>query len=293
MYVLENEDYTEHVWVYDCKERLYWFCYFALPCNDSVVRLRYLGNATTIDDDSQKERGFLQYLAGDLRRDLRARFPKFLSTCDLDSYSQFHFTAIAAQYIWRYSPATAQWMSSKMGSLRSAHGARYAAVQWRLTDKGSEYGPVTESLLLNTSYVAASVYAEMSARGLSVLFVATDDCVAYHRLKHKLRSVHRSSLRLFSTCSVLRNKGLAVRLGGYEPTLDLLLDVELMRNAELLVGSVYSNIVRMTYRLRYPNLSFVNLADEWCVLAKDHMTDSGNCFYIDGEAVEGQSYKYC
>lgn len=290
VFVLENEDSAEEVWVHDCRERLHWFCYFAAPCNDSVVRRRDLLGKTVSRYDSHVARsGFRQFISGD-QKALKATFPEIFRTC-LGGASPLGVTAIAAQFLWRYSPAVAEWMSTKVSLLRNAYGGRYAALQWRLTDKAFEYGPTTARLIRNTSYVAATVYEAMSTRNLSVLFVATDDCAAFRRLGQLLRSRYASSLRIFSTCSA-RHEGLVAR-GGFENARDALLDVELLRQGEVLIGSVYSNMIRMVYRLRYPRLRYVNLADEYCVLDKSLMTDAGVCWGRERDEPEERGSRGC
>jgi len=85
------------------------------------------------------------------------------------------------------------------------------------------------------------------------VYIAVDDCRLINIYK-KILIASDSKAMVHSSCtSDVVLSGNPRSDGGYNDTMKLISDIEMLRRGKVLLGLVESNLVRMIYRLRYPD----------------------------------------
>lgn len=137
--------------------------------------------------------------------------------------------------------------------LYGLHRYSYLAVQIRTTDKRLEVDQDTWDFITNTSRVVDTMVRYMTEYNTSDVYIAADNCQLINIYQIALLA-WSSKVMVHSSCTndvVVSGNPRAD--GGYNDTLKLISDIDMLQHGKVFLGLVESNLVRMIYRLRYPD----------------------------------------
>lgn len=185
--------------------------------------------------------------------------------CNLENSSYANISTIIGSHVYRLNTATKTIIDTaikeRFPQLLSPTLKQYVALQIRLTDKKREVTPDVWNWMNNATNIANFVTPLLqrvrpsSRKDNVALFIATDDCVFTRTLLPLLPSyvtVHSRCMKEQSFVLTRRD----VITPGYADTLqtlDVLVDIELLRRGVYFIGLEKSNFVRMVRFIRgYP-----------------------------------------
>jgi hypothetical protein len=218
----------------------------------------------------------------DIYRESLGSSDSLIDACDESVMSRSDVASAVTQYLWRLSDSVSKWLQLHSPPYKLIDN-EYIALQIRLTDKRNEMGEEAWSVLSNSSALTDLALLHAFQLNISTIFVATDDCGAFESLLSEVQSRTASAhFRVVGACLDLEEgkdvSDYAAHSGG--GAMHLIQDLEILRRSAVLIGTLYSNIFRVVYRLRYPDHRVVNVADEYFVFNKATMIDTGLCWYI-------------
>ncbi len=202
-----------------------------------------------------------------------------------EEFFETRYASIASSYLWHLNNKT----KTSIHHINSVYGhlidpsTRYVGMQIRLTDKHGEMKQSTWDWINNSTNLATTALLLLQESDTHQLFIATDDCTVIPKLVLNLQQMVTHSLsqqlsssqkpiEIYSPCldtkvlnhiSISSNVPLVLRdesdkhgeryggrNGGYESTLELIADLQMLRKSEVFAGLIDSNIVRMVHRMR-------------------------------------------
>lgn len=260
---------SDRSWPYDCGDNTGWACYLKFPCEDSSLPIKYneLPNGSILHNGDN-----IIHDAGYVQLNLQKAYNEFYfsqESCNASSLGATITTAIIAHHVYHLNENTSRLVNSFL-SIFPFRQEKYISVQIRTTDKRVEMDQETWDIVTNMTTISALLVPYMKLASIKHVFVATDDCDLISKLSLQVQSydsnyiVHsacKHSLRHMEKGSPSRSvNGHAVRL---------LSEIAMLVGGEYLFGALQSNLVRMVYRLRYPNLeNFIPFAYE-AIIAND------------------------
>jgi hypothetical protein len=208
------------------------------------------------------------------------------SSCDTSILTPSNIAAAVTQYLWQLSRPAEKWLTAHTPTYQLVEN-EYIGFQIRLTDKKGEMGDEAWNVLSDNSALVDLALPHAIRLNISTIFIATDDCHAFESLRKEFRSRKATAHFVVVGACLESEEGKDVSdfsahsNGG---AMHLIQDLETLSKAALIIGTLYSNIFRIAYRLRYPDHRFVNVADEFFTLNKNSMSENGYCWHYPGAA---------
>jgi hypothetical protein len=261
-----------------------WGCYFKFNCEDSIIQMNesihehvvtWESIAGLVDVFHQPSEALV-----DIDREMMT-VRAYKEECDPILMTPNNLASVASQYIWNLNDNVSEWLQLHAPPYELVDN-EFIAIQIRLTDKKREMGEEAWRVLSNPSALVDLALPYAIELNISTIFVATDDCRAFESLRGEIRSRESSAeFRVLSAClDSEANKNAyfhGARTG--EGGMRLVQDLEILRRSAVLIGTLYSNVLRIAYRLRYPDHRVVNVADEHFSLNKTCMIDFDLCWH--------------
>jgi len=247
-----------HNWFYSCDRDHTWSCYLDFPCSDSVL----MNSSHMILANNSRNTLHIRRAHGHNREQIKNKisraYDKYYQlnngnrSCAMASLTITSITSIAAKHLFRLNNAT----SSKVNAMNRVYGLdpySYLAVQIRTTDKRLEVDQDTWDFITNTTRVADTMVRYMTEYNTSDVYIASDDCRLINIYKIALLA-WSSRVMVHSSCtSDVVMSGNPRANSGYNDTMKLISDIVMLQHGKAFLGLVESNLVRMIYRLRYPD----------------------------------------
>lgn len=247
-----------HNWFYSCDRDHTWSCYLDFPCSDSML----MNSSHMMLGNSSRNTLHIRRAHGHNREQIRDKinraYHKYYQlnngnrSCAMASMTITSITSIAAKHLFRLNNLTYS-MVNAMNRVYGLHRYSYLAVQIRTTDKRLEVDQDTWDFITNTSRVVDTMVRYMTEYNTSDVYIAADNCQLINIYQIALLA-WSSKVMVHSSCTndvVVSGNPRAD--GGYNDTLKLISDIDMLQHGKVFLGLVESNLVRMIYRLRYPD----------------------------------------
>lgn len=291
---------SKRPWEYDCSEKKSWACYFTFqPCNDSValpadIDISHMRNVheplVQAGSDFLLHETLISYgkdKQGEvLKRSetiLKANKQPATESCT-SNFKTSVLAGLLARYLYNLTPATkqaVQLINQRYGHLVQHNGAKYIAMQLRLTDKRYETSESDWVKLSDMRFISERLmtiidkYQQQqttSKEPIKHVYVATDNCTAAVEVM-QLVVAKSSEIKFHGTCfhsdgkrpvEDKLKKQWNPREDHDNKAIAVLADIEMLRGGVAFMGSFFSNFVRMVHYLRYPRLldSYHFIAEE-------------------------------
>lgn len=252
---------TGDEWPYDCNERLGWGCYLQFPCIDSV--LSEVDQIELSENNAFHNKGSVSHgrAPESLLANAYSEIYNKVEACDTFPLGITNITSIIAKYLFKPNHHSQQFID-RYNSKYNLSNKKYLALQVRTTDKHAEMDDVTWAIITNMTAIAEVVLPHLIEHGIQDIYISTDDCDLMANLSLAL-NVHRSArtqppYNIQSPCYINHEGALAdingspIRTMNAKQTLRLLAEIVMLVGGEVFVGGIQSNLVRLVYRLRYP-----------------------------------------
>jgi hypothetical protein len=274
-------------WKYDCQDQLGWACYLKFNCVDSFVNVNSTIKPFIKQQRINESQTYIDIYtqAGGALIDIYKAMAVGVSSeaiCNISDMTPSNVASVATQYLWQLNDNVSQWLQLHTPAYNLVEN-EYIAFQIRLTDKRREMGVEAWRILSNSSALVELALPYIIERNISNIFVATDDCQAFKWLRRKFHSRKKlAHVQVVGACLDFEEgkdvSDYTSHSGG--GAMHLIQDIEILRRSAVLIGTLYSNVLRIAYRLRYPDHRVVNVADEYFSLNKASMTDIDGCCHF-------------
>ena len=172
---------------------------------------------------------------------------------DLGSYSIGDMSNYASIFLWKLPFHVQQYVNQHNAAtyLHYIQG-KYNSIQIRLSDKKAEMNEKTWNWMTHTANIAKFVEPIFEQSGLRHVFISSDNCTAVVELEALL-----PKYQFITPCRNITTGHINTENPRKEhdhfSVLQLIAEIEMLRNGEHFIGLFDSNLVRMIHRLRFPD----------------------------------------